>query len=321
MGRLCGANDEPRYVLVRSTDVDREAQHSPLRDVRLLTLAANLPGPVAASRLSDMGASVVKVEPPDGDPLARMNPGYYEDLNAGQEVVRLDLKDSQDRVSLDERLEKADLLLTSSRPAALERLGLSWPGLHARFPRLCQVAIVGYPSPNEDAPGHDLTYQARFGMLTPPEMPRVLVADLAGAERAVSAALSLLLARARGQDAGYEQVALSDAAESFAGPLSWGLTAPGGILGSGFPGYGLYRAREGYVALAALEPHFWERLLQELEVDGDDYQDLQRIFETEPANRWEEWAAARDLPLVAVRDASSGQQIEEETFIRGVQER
>ena len=88
-----------------------------------------------------MGASVVKVEPPGGDPLARMCPGYYEELSAGQEVVRLDLKDRDDRVFLDDWLGRMDLLLTASRPAALGRLGLSWPGLRARFPRLCQVAL------------------------------------------------------------------------------------------------------------------------------------------------------------------------------------
>ncbi len=292
--------------------MEGEVGHPPLRGIRVLTLADNLPGPVAASRLIAMGASVVKVEPPGGDPLALMNPGYYEDLNAGQEAVQLNLKDPQDRASLDDRLKGTDLLLTASRPATVEGLGLSWPELHARFPRLCQVAIVGHRPPHEDAPGHDLTYQASFGTLTPPEMPRVLVADLAGAERTVSAALSLLLARERGQGAGYEQVALSEAARSFAEPLRRGLTAPDGVLGGGFPGYGLYRAREGHVALAALEPHFWERLLQELEVDGDDRRGLERAFEKETAEHWEEWAAARDLPLAAVRDVERAEEDEEE---------
>ncbi|MBA3491107.1 MAG: CoA transferase, partial [Rubrobacteraceae bacterium] len=220
---------------MRAGDAEREGGDPPLQGVRVLTLAVNLPAPVAASRLCAKGASVVKVEPPGGDPLALMCPGYYEDLSAGQEVVRLDLKDQRDRASLDDRLEGMDLLLTATRPAALERLGLSWPELHARFPRLCQVAIVGHPPPNEDAPGHDLTYQARFGTLSPPGMPPVLAADLAGAERAVSAALSLLFARERGQGAGYEQVALSEAARSFAEPLRQGLTTPGGVLGGGFP--------------------------------------------------------------------------------------
>jgi len=230
-----------------------------------------------------------------------MCPGYYQDLSAGQKVVRLDLKDQQERASLDDRLEGTDLLLTANRPAALGRLGLSWTELHARFPRLCQVAIVGHPPPDEDVPGHDLTYQARFGTLSPPGMPPVLVADLAGAEWAVSAALSLLFARERGQGAGYEQVALSEAARTFAGPLHQGLTTPDGVLGGGFPAYGLYRARDGHVALAALEPHFWKRLSQELGVEGESRQDLERIFETKTAEQWEEWAADHDLPLVAVR--------------------
>ena len=114
----------------------------------------------------------------------------------------------------------------------------------------------------------------------------------------------------RGQGAGYEQVALSEAARSFAEPLHWGLTGPGGLLGGGFPGYGLYRAREGYVALAALEPHFWERLLEELGVSGDDRRHLEQTFETETAERWEEWASARDLPLVAVRDVEEDEKDE-----------
>jgi alpha-methylacyl-CoA racemase len=286
---------------MRTTDNWRDGEHLPLGGVRVLTLAVNLPGPVAASRLCDMGATVVKVEPPGGDPLARMCPGYYAELIDGQEVVALDLKDREGRISLDDHLENMDLLLTASRPAALGRLGLSWPGLRVRFPRLCQVAIVGHPPPDDDAPGHDLTYQARFGTLSPPGMPAVLVADLAGAERAVSAALSLLFARERGRGAGYEQVALSEAARSFAGPLRWGLTAAGGILGGGFPGYGLYRAREGHVAVAALEKHFWDGLWEEFGVEGDERRDLERIFQTRTAEQWEEWAAERDLPLVAVK--------------------
>ena len=279
----------------------RDGEYLPLGGVRVLTLAVNLPGPVAASRLCDMGAAVVKVEPPGGDPLARMCPGYYAELSAGQEVVTLDLKDRKDRASLDQWLENTDLLLTASRPAALGRLALSWPELRARFPRLCQVGIVGHPPPDEDAPGHDLTYQARFGTLSPPGMPPVLVADLAGAERAVSAALSLLFARERGWGARYEQVALSEAARSFAGPLRWGLTSAGGVLGGGFPGYGLYRAREGYVSLAALEKHFWERVLGEFRLEGEERPDLERIFQTRTAGQWEEWAAERDIPLAAVK--------------------
>src|SRR5919198_4968151 len=218
----------------------------------------------------------------------------------GVQVVSLALNVAAGRAALDDLLEGADLLLTSSRPAALDRLGLSWPQLHVRFPRLVQVAIVGHAAPHQDVPGHDLTYLASAGLLVPPQVPRTLLADLAGAEQAVSTALALLYARERGHDAGYAQVALADVAAAFAAPLRHGLTAAGGFLGGGFAGYGLYRAREGWIAVAALEPHFWRRLTEELEASN--VQDLMRVFLTQTAQYWEAWGAARDLPLAAVQE-------------------
>ncbi len=278
----------------------------PLQGVRVVTIALNVPGPVAAARLCALGAQVVKVEPPDGDPLATASPDWYNALRAGQEVVRLDLKDAEDRAALGELLVGADLLLTSSRPAALARLGLAPADLASRFPRLARVAIVGYPAPREDMPGHDLTYLAGVGLLSPPQLPRTLLADLAGAERAVIAALALLLARERGAPAGAVQVALAEAADAFADPLRYGLTLAGGILGGVFPGYNLYRTGEGWLAVGALEPHFWRRLGSELGLEagagGPGREQLERVFLTETARHWEEWGAARDLPLRAVRD-------------------
>src|SRR5919199_1138174 len=166
-----------------------------LEGIRLVTLAQNVPGPAAAARLRDFGASVIKVEPPGRDPLAYANPAWYSAPTAGQDVVCLDLKSTTDRARLDEHLVEADVLLTSSRPVALRRLGLDPERLRARYPRLCMVAITGYPAPHSDKPGHDLTYLAEWGLLSPPGMPRTLLADLAGAERAVSATLALLLER------------------------------------------------------------------------------------------------------------------------------
>jgi crotonobetainyl-CoA:carnitine CoA-transferase CaiB-like acyl-CoA transferase len=272
----------------------------PLRGIGVVSLALNVPGPAAAARLCRLGAAVTKVEPPDGDPLASVCPSWYEELCAGQDVVRLDLKDAAGRASLDGRLEGADLLLTSSRPAALDRLGLSWPDLHVRFPRLVQVAIVGHAAPHQEVPGHDLTYLASTGLLVPPHMPRTLLADLGGAEQAVSTALALLYARDQGHGAGYMEVALAEAAAAFAAPLRHGVTAADGFLGGGFAGYGLYRAREGWIAVAALEPHFWQRLTEELE--ASDAQDLARVFLTQTAPYWEAWGAARDVPLAALQE-------------------
>jgi alpha-methylacyl-CoA racemase len=276
---------------------------SPLDNSRVLTLAVNLPGPLAAARLRQLGAAVVKVEPPAGDPLARASPDWYRELHEGQEVVRLDLKSVEDRARLDAWLGRADLLLTATRPAALRRLGLLWEELHARYPRLCQVALVGDPAPLEDRPGHDLTYQARAGLLTPPHLPRACIADLAGAQEAVSAALALLLARERGQGGQHATVSLARAAEWFAEPWRRGLTAAGGALGGGLPAYQLYRAREGWVALAALEPHFQQRLIAELGLACASQEELQRVLLTRTAQEWEAWAASRDVPLATVREA------------------
>lgn len=279
--------------------------HAPLAGMSVVTLAVNVPGPAAAARLAESGAAVTKVEPAGGDPLARFAPAWYESLAAGQEVRRLDLKSAPDREELDSLLARADLLLTSSRPASLERLGLPWEALRAAYPRLCQVAIVGHPAPRENEPGHDLTYLAGWGLLSPPEMPRTLLADLAGAERAAGAALGLLLGRERGFGAGYAEVALSEAAEAFAAPLHHGLTSPGGVLGGGLPGYGLYRASDGWIAVAALEEHFLGRLLSELGMERADRKALAAAFAERPVSEWERWAVERGLPVVAVRAAPS----------------
>ena len=257
---------------------------SVLRGVNVLSLAPNLPGPIAARRLAEMGAKVTKIEGPSGDLMAQAAPTYYEWLCEGQQVVALNLKEEADRGQLKELLSTGDVLITSSRPAALARLGLSWEELHAAYPRLCQVAIVGHSGEDADLAGHDLTYQAHAGTLLPPAMPTVPMADLAGAELAVQAALALLLGRDAGEGAagqgaggqgaeaqgaagqgaegqgaggdgaegqgnataagggGYHEVALADAAEAFAMPAQFGLSAPGGLLGGALPGYRIYEA-------------------------------------------------------------------------------
>jgi alpha-methylacyl-CoA racemase len=273
---------------------------------RVVTLAPNVPGPVAAARLRALGAEVVKVEPPAGDPLAHYSPAWYRELAAGQRVVALDLKEPGDRERLDALLAGADLLLTSMRPAALARLSLDRAALHPRYPRLCQVAILGHAPPDAGRAGHDLTYQAAAGLVAPPGLPRTLVADMAAAERTVSAALALLLARERGGEAGYAEVAAADVAEAHAAPLRHGLTAPGGLLGGAHHAYRLYEAADGWIAVAALEPHFLRRLEAELGVPGAGAPELERAFRARTASAWEAWAAERDLPIAAVARVEHG---------------
>ena len=275
---------------------------SPLTGIQILNLAYNLPGPLAARRLQDMGASVRKVEPPNGDLFAMFCPDWYAALTAGQEIQRLDLKAPASQDQLDAWLAGSDLLLTSLRPASLERLGLDWTTLHPRFPELCQVAIVGHLGSEAEIPGHDLTYQASAGLLHPPEMPRSLFSDLAGAESTASAALALLLGKARGQEAGIAMVSLAEAAVDLAAPLRYRLTRPGDLLNGGYPGYRIYSARDGgWVALAAIESQFWEGLIAALGIKEVPTEALlKEIFQTRSAHDWENWARERGLPLVEV---------------------
>jgi crotonobetainyl-CoA:carnitine CoA-transferase CaiB-like acyl-CoA transferase len=145
-------------------------------------------------------------------------------------------------------------------------------------------------------------------------MPRILLADLLAAERVVAAGLTLLLAKARGGEVGEAVVSMRAAAEDGAEPLRHRLAGEGAVLGGAHDLYRLYRAADGWVALAALEPHFRTRLeagMAELEEDegdgarGDDgsldADELAARFATRPAAWWEAWARERDLPLVAVR--------------------
>lgn len=270
-----------------------------LLGMRVVNLAVNLPGPAAARQLGQLGAAVVKVEPPSGDPMEGYHAAWYRDMALGHTVVRLDLKDQEDSARLDGFLATADLLITATRPAALERLGLGWSTLHQKYPRLCQVAIVGYPAPRENEAGHDLTYQAALGLLTPPHMPRTLLADMAGAEQTAGAALALLLGRERGLEGGYAEVALSEAAAAMAEPLRYGSTAPGALLGGGIPEYNIYQACDGWVAVAALEPHFKKRVEESLGVRS--VEEYRRAFAGKGAAEWQEWGRQLDIPLVAVK--------------------
>ncbi len=272
---------------------------SALSGLKVVNLAVNLPGPEAARRLQQLGAEVVKVEPPAGDPMELYHAGWYRDMAAGQQVVRVDLKSTTGGEKLGALLAAADLLISATRPAAMERLGLGWDELHNRYPRLCQVAITGYPSPRENEAGHDLTYQASLGLINPPHMPRTLLADMAGAEQTFSAALALLLARERGHDPGYAEVPLSEACEAMAQPLRYGSTAAGALLGGAIPEYNIYQAGEGWIAVAALEPHFKKRLESGLDITTPEQ--YQAVFRTRSAAEWQQWGQENDVPLVAVR--------------------
>lgn len=275
-----------------------------LRGVRVVSVALNLPGPACARRLADFGATVIKIEPPDalgGDPMREYARGYYDELHRGIEICVLNLKSDLDRRALDDLLARADVLITSQREAALERLQLDWPRLSKRFPQLCQIAIVG--NENASDAGHDLTYIADAGLARPPQLPTTLMADLAGAERATTAAFAALRSKQSDGCGNRIVVSLEAAANAFAGPHRHGLTARGGVLAGAHPGYNFYQATDGWIALAALEPHFAKRVQAAAGV-AFTKSALAEHFARHDLRHWSQWAALHDIPLAILPSSS-----------------
>jgi alpha-methylacyl-CoA racemase len=269
----------------------------PLHGIRVVTIALNAPGPVAAARLRDAGAAVTKVEPPGGDPLEGYCAGWYRELHEGLTVERIDLKSAGGRAQLQELLAQADLLLASQRPSALKRLGLDAATVlssRSRVSHLRWLNIVGELGAPE-TPGHDLTYLAKAGLLGR-EIPRSLFADVLAGEHAFATAL-LLLRQPPGSSA---QVGLYDTLAALVAARIHGLTGPGNMLGGTLPAYGVYDTLDGRIAVAALEAHFQKRLYEQLNLTAG--ADLTAIFRTRSASEWEHWATERDLPLTVVSE-------------------
>ena len=260
--------------------------------MRIVSMAQNVPGPVAVSRLVAAGATAIKIEAPWGDQLEGLCKPWYDELHAGVVVERIDLKSAEGFDRLITWLEQSDVFLASHQPSALERLHLDRTSLRSRFPALRHVNIVGDTMKPEE-PGHDLTYQARAGLLTD-GMPRTLIADMAGAERAQAAIKDVMQ-----ESGGSRVVGLHDVLRELAAPLRHGLTASGGHLGGGNPAYKIYETGDGRIAVGALESHFRARLFEGLGLP--DGADPSAVFATRTAIEWEEWAASRDLPLVAIK--------------------
>ena len=232
----------------------------PLKGIRILSLALNLPGPAALMRLRLMGARCVKLEPPAGDPMQIYSSAAYAALHQGIRITTADLKTAAGQRALHRELAKADVLLTSFRPSALTKLGLSWKALHKQYAQLSHVAVVGSAGALADLPGHDLTYLAANGLVPGLDLPATLFADMGGSLMGSEAVLQAVLHhRANGKGI-YLEVALASAASYAALPRAWGLTTRGAAVGGGHAGYQIYRCKNGRVAVAALEPHFAARL-------------------------------------------------------------
>lgn len=279
----------------------------PLQNVRILSLALNLPGPAALMRLRQMGAICVKLEPPGGDPMRHYNQTAYDQLHDGIAVHKADLKSAEGQELLHRELSRTDVLLTSFRPSAFKKLGISWEFLHQHYPNLSQVAIVGSTGERAEEPGHDLTYLAENGLVPGLELPATLYADMGGSLMASEAVLQACLIRRSAESKGvFIEVALSQAAAYVALPRQWGLTQPDGWVGGNHAGYGIYPCKDGRVAVAALEPHFAAALCAATGVSASDVRSMnssatrQRIADfmrMQTRHELETLAMEKDIPL------------------------
>lgn len=245
-----------------------------LKGIRVLDLSQYLPGPFATRLMSDMGADVVKVEPPAGDPLKHLgtdgNSGkspFYEMINAGKSVVMLDLKSDDGHQAFEALVTRADVLLESYRPGVLERLGFGQDRLTFLNPALIHCALSGYgqTGPYRLVAGHDISYVSMTGGLNASgsaESPTITyppMADHAGAMQAVITILGALMARNSGGGGAFLDISLSESLLSWQGP---GLTVPPprgeGVINGGAAFYQIYRTADGrFVSLSPLEPKFW----------------------------------------------------------------
>ena len=187
----------------------------PLDGIRVIDASRVLAGPFATMLLADLGADVIKVEPPDGDETRTWGPpwwgdpaerrsAYFASVNRNKRSVVLDLRTEVGRDLLHRLLETADLLVHNYRPATAGRLGLETDALRARHPRLVVASIGGFPGADADRPAYDLLAQAVSGLMSvtgepdgPPTKVGVAVLDLLAGLECALGALAALVGRGR----------------------------------------------------------------------------------------------------------------------------
>ncbi len=255
-------------------------QGLPLRGTRVLCMAGQYPGPYATMLLADLGADVVMVERPEGDPTRAM-PVFYESLNRNKRSITIDAKRADDRKRLLSLIGYSDVFIEGSRPGVADRLGLGAAQLRANDPRLIYVSIsaFGQTGPYRDRAAHDLSLQALGGLLSGREdagaaHPYVPWGDVLSGLFAAFGIASALVHRQSSGDGATIDIAMSDclvsAMTTILGPLL-NRAQPFVILQ---PGYGNYRCSDGgWINLSIThEDHLWKNLVVALGLD--DLRDL-----------------------------------------------
>ena len=278
-----------------------------------------LPGPFATRELLRLGARVVRVEPPEGDPMRDTAPAWDAAINAGKESVVCDLK--ADREFGRALCERADVVVEGWRPGVAERLGVG-PGDAPERVVYCSITGFGVGGRHEARVGHDVNYLGWAGALadTAPALPPVQIADLAaGALSAAMDIVAALLERERTGRGARLTISMTHNSHRLLAHRLGGEPLPR-LLTGGLASYALYETADGrHLTVGALEPKFFSRLcellgrpeLAERQYDeaaqGELARELAAIFRGRPLEEWMTMLDGEEVCVgpVATRDEAA----------------
>jgi crotonobetainyl-CoA:carnitine CoA-transferase CaiB-like acyl-CoA transferase len=285
----------------------------PLHGIRVIDLTRVLSGPFCTMTLADLGAEVIKIEPPAGDdtrhwgpPFAGGESTYYLSTNRGKRSIILDLKTDAGKQALWDLIDSADLVAENFRPGTLAKLGFGWQAIHERYPSVILVSISGYgqTGPLASRPGYDLVAQGEGGLMSvtgeegrPPVKVGFSIADLGAGMWAVIGALAALRAREQTGTGDHIDVSLLETVVAWQTYHAEAYLVAGEVpraLGSAHPTiapYQTFEASDGYFTLAVGNDGLWKRLCDVLDSVGEE-------------DRWyHEPSYSRNSDRVQVREA------------------
>jgi crotonobetainyl-CoA:carnitine CoA-transferase CaiB-like acyl-CoA transferase len=288
----------------------------PLAGVRVVDFSMFVPGPFCSSILADLGADVIKVEPPRGDPGRSYVPVQFHTENRNKRSLAIDLKHAGSPAVVQRLAQRSHVVLEGFRPGVAKRLGIDYDSLKKHNARLVYCSISGYgqTGPWRERPGHDVNYVAAAGGLSfpggwlkPPARSSLPVADMAGGG---FAAIAVLAALKEGKGA-YLDLSLFEAA-FFMCAMRHGLDSQVDPRAHIFPVNDVFECADGArLTLGILEEHFWQafaKLVPELaderfssdakrRANGDALSVLlQGIFRKKTAKEWQRLLEENDIP-------------------------
>ena len=313
----------------------------PLAGVRVVDFSMFVPGPFASAILSDLGADVIKIEMPKGDPGRAYVPVQFETENRNKRSLSLDLKNPAAGEVVRRLARHAEVVLEGFRPGVAKRLGIDFDALRRANPKLvfCSISGYGQTGPWRERPGHDVNYVAAAGALAfpgqwlkPPARSSLPLADMGGG---AFAAIAILAALREGKGA-YLDLSLFESAFFWAA-MRHSLDPDVDPRAHIFPVNDVFETKDGKrLTLGILEEHFWKnfvRLAPELEDErfasdalrrkhGDLLSvQLEKTMKTRSASEWialcEENDVPVDLAVTAGEAARHPQLVERQATERG----